>query len=820
MLSSAVGTDNQTVCSVTPITNITYAFGGSATGVTVTGLPAGLTSNVAGTTLTISGSPTAAGTYTVTTTGPCAAVTASGTITLTPAATLNLTSAAGTNNQTVCSATPITSITYTFGGSATGVTVTGLPAGLTSNVAGTTLTISGSPTAAGTYTVTTTGPCAAVTANGTITLNPPATITLSSAAGTDAQTVCSGTAITTITYTLGGSATGANITVLPAGLTSSVVGTTVTISGTPTAGGTYTVTTTGPCAAVTANGTITLNPSATIILSSAAGTDAQTVCSGTPIVNITYTIGGGATGATVTGLPAGLTSNVAGTTVTISGSPTAAGTYTVTTVGGCTPVALNGTITLTAPGTLTLTSANNTQTVCSGTPIVNITYTIGGGATGATVTGLPAGLTSNVAGTTVTISGSPTAAGTYTVTTVGGCTPVALNGTITLTAPGTLTLTSANNTQTVCSGTPIVNITYTIGGGATGANITGLPAGLTSSVVGTTLTISGSPTAAGTYTVTTTGPCAAVTANGTITLNPPATITLSSAAGTDAQTVCSGTAITTISYTLGGSATGANITVLPAGLTSSVVGTTVTISGTPTAGGTYTVTTTGPCAAVTANGTITLNPPATIILSSAAGTDAQTVCSGTPIVNITYTIGGGATGATVTGLPAGLTSNVAGTTVTISGSPTAAGTYTVTTVGGCTPVALNGTITLTAPGTLTLTSANNIQTVCSGTPIVNITYTIGGGATGATVTGLPAGLTSNVAGTTVTISGSPTAAGTYTVTTVGGCTPVALNGTITLTAPGTLTLTSANNTQTVCSGTPIVNITYTIGRCNGSHGDR
>src|SRR5579863_1106787 len=357
MLSSAVGTDNQTVCSSATITNITYAFGGSATGVTVTGLPAGLTSNVVGTTLTISGSPTAAGTYTVTTTGPCTPVTASGTISLTPAATLTLSSAAGTDNQTVCNATPITSITYTFGGSATGVTVTGLPAGLTSNVAGTTLTISGSPTAAGTYTVTTTGPCAAVTANGTITLTPAATLNLTSAAGTNNQTVCSATPITNITYTFGGSATGVTVTGLPAGLTSNVAGTTLTISGSPTGAGTYTVTTTGPCAAITLTGTITLSASATLALTSAAGTDNQTICGGAPITNISYTFGASATGVTVTGLPAGLTSNVAGGIVTISGSPTAAGTYTVTTTGPCAPISLTGTVTLTPVATLTLSSA-------------------------------------------------------------------------------------------------------------------------------------------------------------------------------------------------------------------------------------------------------------------------------------------------------------------------------------------------------------------------------------------------------------------------------------------------------------------------------
>jgi hypothetical protein len=67
------------------------------------------------------------------------------------------------------------------------------------------------------------------------------------------------------------------------------------------------------------------------------------------------------------------------------------------------------------------------------------------------------------------------------------------------------------------------------------------------------------------------------------------------------------------------------------------------------------------------------------VRTSATGTDAQTVCINTPITNITYATTG-ATGATVTGLPAGVTGVWAANVVTISGTPTVAGTfnYTVT----------------------------------------------------------------------------------------------------------------------------------------------
>ena len=75
--------------------------------------------------------------------------------------------------------------------------------------------------------------------------------------------------------------------------------------------------------------------------------------------------------------------------------------------------------------------------------------------------------------------------------------------------------------------------------------------------------------------------------------------------------------------------------------------------------------------------------------------------SNTAISNITYAVGGGATGATVTGLPAGVTGTYNAGVFTISGTPTATGTfnYTVTTTGPCANVSLPGTITVAANAT-------------------------------------------------------------------------------------------------------------------------
>ena len=88
---------------------------------------------------------------------------------------------------------------------------------------------------------------------------------------------------------------------------------------------------------------------------------------------------------------------------------------------------------------------------------------------------------------------------------------------------GTIVLTSGPESQTVCYGTAISPIVYTIGGGATGAEVSGLPDGLTGALSGETFTITGTSTVSGSfpYTVTTSGavsPCINATATGTITI--------------------------------------------------------------------------------------------------------------------------------------------------------------------------------------------------------------------------------------------------------------------------------------------------------------
>ncbi|WP_456313395.1 T9SS sorting signal type C domain-containing protein, partial [Pseudomonas shirazensis] len=121
----------------------------------------------------------------------------------------------------------------------------------------------------------------------------------------------------------------------------------------------------------------------------------------------------------------------------------------------------------------------------------------------------------------------------------------------------------------------------------------------------------------------------------------------------------------------------------------------VTISGTSSVAGSfpYTVTLTGGCGAVTATGTITITPANTVTLSSGTGTNNQTKCINTALDNITFSTTG-ATGATFSGLPTGVSGAWASNVVTISGTSSVTGSfpYTVSLTGGCGTVTATGTI--------------------------------------------------------------------------------------------------------------------------------
>src|SRR5438094_909508 len=150
-----------------------------------------------------------------------------------------------------------------------------------------------------------------------------------------------------------------------------------------------------------------------------------------------------------------------------------------------------------------------------------------------------------------------------------------------------------------------------------------------------------------------------------------------------------------------------------------------------------------------------VNPPPPVITSA-------TTANGTVGVAFSYqiTATNNPTSFNATGLPAGLTVNTS--TGLISGTPTTAGTYSVTisatNAGGTGSATLTLTINNPPPPVITspLTATGQVGVAFS------YTITATNNPTSYNATGLPAGLSVNTS--SGLISGTPTTAGTYSVT--------------------------------------------------------
>lgn len=160
------------------------------------------------------------------------------------------------------------------------------------------------------------------------------------------------------------------------------------------------------------------------------------------------------------------------------------------------------------------------------------------------------------------------------------------------------------------------------------------------------------------------------------------------------------------------------------------------------------------------------------------------------------------------------------------------GNYTVyvTDASSCTSASETGII-LVAPGgcnnpVITLNTGNSSQGVCTGEAIDNIQYTVTGDFSNVSVTGLPAGVSGNLVGSTFTISGTPSVGGnfsyTVTATALAGCTNATASGSISVSALPTVTISYDNDpycqtpgsTATVTIDGQIINyaeITYSAG---------
>jgi hypothetical protein len=377
-------------------------------------------------------------------------------------------------------------------------------------------------------------------------------------------------------------------------------------------------------------------------------------------------------------------------------------------------------------------------------------------------TGLPAGLTCSRAGV---ISGTPTASGDFSVTatvTDSSSPPRIVNKVLSLKVYAAVGITT---TSPLPEGK--VGDAYTATLAATGGKTpytwtaTGLPAGLTCSAAGV---ISGTPTASGDFSVT-----ASVTdsfgspriVNKVLSLKVYAALGITTASplpdGKVGQTYRAVTLVATggkLPYTW--TATG-----LPAGLTCSAAG---VISGTPTAGGDFSV-----------NATVTDSFSSHNIVSKVLSLKIYVplgITTTSPLpdgkVGQAYTATLVATGGktpytwTATGLPAGLTCSAAGV---ISGTPQASGDFSINatvTDSSSPPNIVSKVLSLKIYVALGITTTSPLSEGKVGDAYPATTLVATGGKTPYTwtATGLPAGLTCSAAGV---ITGTPTAGGDFSV---------------------------------------------------------
>ena len=790
-----------------------YTF---ATAITSGALPAGLSLSAAG---VISGTPTAAGTFSFTVSGTDSSTTThagftSTTVTLViapvaPGAPAIGTATAGNLQATVAFTPPAS----TGGTGITGYTVTASPGGATASGPASPLVVTGlSNGTAYTFTVTATNSAGTGPSSG---VSNAVTPIGSPVAGATSKTVTYNSASNVVSLNLsGGAAT--SVAVASAASHGTAVASGMSIAYTPNTGffgpDTFTYTATnglGTSSAATVSVTVT-TPTITVMPTTlpagvglASYSQQLTASGGQAPYTFSTSVASGA-------LPGGYTLSSAGV---ISGIAAVTGTYTFTVMGTdsstlthaafiSTPITINVDSGLPlAPGAPTIgtaTAGNAQASVTFSPPVSN------GGApiTSYSVTSNPGNITASGAASPVTVSGLTNGVVyTFTVTatnSAGTGLPSFASNSATPIAPPVAGATSA----VIPYGSVPNIITLNLSGGApTSVAVVAQGTHGTATASGTTISYTPSAGYYGSDTFTfnaTNGSGTSSTATATVTINGPI-ITITP------TTLTTDTVGSTYSQSLSGNggqapytfATAVASGALPPGLS---LGTSGLVSGTPTTAGTYTFTVTGTDSSTPAHASFT---------STVISLTINAVLAGAPTIG---TATAGNAQAVVTFSPPASNGGSPITSYTVTSSP---GGFTAS--GAASPITVAG-LTNNIPYTFTVT-ATNAAGVSSASSASNSVTPVGAPVAGSTAATVPYDssanpITLNLTGTlsSVAVASAPahgTAIATGTAISYTPATGYFGGDSFTYTGTNT-TGTSAAGTVSVTVSAPTIVVTPTV----------